>query len=111
MNKTKPVTQSMSERKILYINSYIWDLEKWMNLFAGGNGDADGREETCAHSKGGRVGQMKKIPPTHVNYQASDGELVRSCSEAQESSLCCSARTCRDGIGAWKEAGGLRNGG
>ena len=25
----------MSERKILYINSYIWDLEKWMNLFAG----------------------------------------------------------------------------
>lgn len=30
------------------------------------------------------MGQMNKIPPTHVNYQASDGELVRSCSEAQE---------------------------
>lgn len=59
---------------------------KWMNLFAGGgNGDADGREETCAHSKGGKEwDKMNKIPPTHVNYQASDGELVRSCSEAQE---------------------------
>ena len=42
--------KSEREKQISYINSYIWNLEKWCWLIylQGSNGD---REQTCGHSR------------------------------------------------------------
>ena len=44
-------SKSEKEKQISYINTYIWNLERWYwgTYLQGSNGDADIREQTCGH--------------------------------------------------------------
>ena len=56
-------SKSEREKQMLYINPYMWSLERWyllINLFSGQQWKCRHREKTCGHSEGRRWDKLRE---------------------------------------------------
>ena len=64
-------SKSEREKQILYINAYMWDLEKWYRwtVLQGRNWETD-VENKCMDTKGekGEEGGIRRLGLTHIHY-------------------------------------------
>ena len=91
------------EKQILYINAYIWDLEKTvlMNLSAGQK-QRHSTEQTCGHSleKGGRVWWTESTENTRYQCRqwtvdtAEEGQGATDTERGTETHTFSSAQSC-----------------
>ena len=91
---------TMSERKekILYANSYIWNLEKWdwITYSQGRNRDADA-ENALVDTVGGGQGETVRQQYWHIHHHVESRELVGSCYIIQEAHSAL-----RDDLEGWR---------
>ena len=61
---------SKSEKQILYIKAYIWNLEKqyWWTYLQGRNGDTDTKSGLGTQQGKERLGRIEKVALTYIHY-------------------------------------------
>ena len=98
---------SQKEKKILYINAYIWNPEKWYRwtYLQGRNRYVD-IEKGLVDSVGGRVGRTGRAALAYIHHHVWNRELMGSFYTAQDfRSVLCDGLEGSDGVG-WE--GGSR---
>ena len=100
-------SKSERERQILYINTYIWNLERryWWSYMQGSKGDTDIKTDFWTQWEKARVGWFERIVLKHVHYHMWNRSPVQVRCRRQGAQGQCTGMTLRDKMGREVGAG------
>ena len=94
-------SKSEREKQILYINTYIWNLEKlyWQTYLQHSNGNADIENRLRTQQGKERAGWTERVELTYMHYRVWNRHK-REVAVSAGNSAWCSGTTQMDGMGA-----------